>query len=248
MGGRGDHASCCRHDCQVFSGSSPHAASYATATAQSQSGRGDPRDDPTAVVVDDGAPKFSRGCISVPQDNLQSHRDRRDDGSTTSSDSNSEIINARSCSSSGRRVASGSNRFLRNKGGKRSFNASSSRSSRRTTCCGDFRSYPTRPRRKPRLLRRQRESAVVPCCRRRIGAVVAIAATVAGLFGSADAQYKTGTALYEDNMDIAEAALTASLKGGDYVEDVFYPDRQVCTSFDRYERIPLVRQGGVVPP
>lgn len=95
------------------------------------------------------------------------------------------------------------------------------------------------------MLRRQRESAVIPCCRRRIGAVVAIVATVAGLFGSADAQYKTGTALYEDNMDIAEAALTASLKGGDYVEDVFYPDRQVCLRLYRYERVSLVRQKGV---
>lgn len=55
-----------------------------------------------------------------------------------------------------------------------------------------------------------------------IGAIV-----VARLFGKADAQYKTGTALYEDHLDIAEAELTASLKGGEYVEDVFYPERQV---------------------
>ena len=51
---------------------------------------------------------------------------------------------------------------------------------------------------------------------------MAIVATVAGLFGKAEAQYKTGTALYEDHMDIAEAELTATLKGGDYVEAVSY--------------------------
>eukprot|EP00904_Undaria_pinnatifida_P012814 jgi/Undpi1/8663/HiC_scaffold_25.g11128.m1 len=63
--------------------------------------------------------------------------------------------------------------------------------------------------------------------RRRIGVAVAIGAiVVARLFGKADAQYKTGTALYEDHLDIAEAELTASLKGGEYVEDVFYPERQ----------------------
>lgn len=48
------------------------------------------------------------------------------------------------------------------------------------------------------------------------------------------AQYKTGTALFEEKMEAAEADLTATLKGGNYVEDEFYPNRQVLFVINCY--------------
>lgn len=42
-----------------------------------------------------------------------------------------------------------------------------------------------------------------------------------------EGQYTADTLLFEENMEKAEEDLTASLKGGDYVEDVFFPERQV---------------------
>lgn len=67
--------------------------------------------------------------------------------------------------------------------------------------------------------------------RRRPLPLVDIVALVVVAFGllrhTADAQYNPDTPLYEENMDKAEADLIASLEGGEYVEDVFYPERQV---------------------
>lgn len=48
----------------------------------------------------------------------------------------------------------------------------------------------------------------------------------------AHGQYKTGTALFEDKMAEAEVELTKTLQGGEYVEDIFYPDRQVSALID----------------
>lgn len=48
----------------------------------------------------------------------------------------------------------------------------------------------------------------------------------------AHGQYKTGTALYEEKMAEAEVELTETLQGGEYVEDTFYPDRQVSALVD----------------
>lgn len=216
MGGSRDHTSCYPCNRQVVSHSGSYAESDATSTVESPRVRSDPRDDPTAIVVDEGAPPMfiSRGCISAPHKNIRNRQNRRDDGSTTiESDSGS--------------IASRTNELPEEKKGEQSSNANSS--SIGSICSGNCRSDPTRRRRRG-LLRRQRESASIHYRRRRIGAVVAITAAVAGLLGQADAQYRTGTALYEENMDIAEAELTASLKGGEYVEDVFYPDRKVRTS------------------
>ena len=214
MGGRRDHTCCCPCNRPVVSHSRSHAASDATATVESRRGRSDPGDDPTAVVVDDGAPPmFSRGCISAPHENIRNRRDFRDDGRTTIGSDSSSIAGQR-------------NELPNRKGGELLHNANSNGMG--SICCGNCRTDPTRRRRRG-LLRPQRESPSIPSIRRPIGAVVAITAVVAGLLGKADGQYRTGTALYEENMDIAEAELTASLKGGDYVEDVFYPDRQVRT-------------------
>lgn len=220
MGGRGALTSFYRFRLQVVTCLRSHAASDATFTAESQRGRSD-SGDPTAVV-DDDAPMFSRCCISAPQEHIRSRRSRRDSGSTTSR-RNSTRSHAQSCSSSRRRIATRSRAFPRKKGGA----PSSDSNTRWTMCWRGCRSNPTRWRRRST---RHRQAAITPYCRRWIGSVVAIVATVAGLFGKAEAQYKTGTALYEDHMDIAEAELTATLKGGDYVEDVFYPDRQVRTT------------------
>lgn len=67
--------------------------------------------------------------------------------------------------------------------------------------------------------------------RSRRGLVVAITAAVAVavLPRGAEAQYNADTPLFEENMEKAEAELLTSLKGGDYVEDVFFPERQVST-------------------
>lgn len=92
-----------------------------------------------------------------------------------------------------------------------------------------------------RQMRRRRQ--------RRLSVRVVVAAAAAGLLGMAPvalAQYKEDTALFEENMETAEADLTASLKGGEYVEDVFYPERQVqhhvqfVCSFFQYSEISRV--------
>lgn len=62
-------------------------------------------------------------------------------------------------------------------------------------------------------------------------AAVAVAAAV--LPRGAEAQYNADTPLFEENMEKAEEELIASLKGGDYVEDVFFPERQVCMQLVR---------------
>lgn len=60
-----------------------------------------------------------------------------------------------------------------------------------------------------------------------MGTLALVIAALAMLSPTADAQYNPDTPLYEEKMDQAEADLIASLEGGEYVEDVFYPDRQV---------------------
>lgn len=65
--------------------------------------------------------------------------------------------------------------------------------------------------------------------RRRLATALAAAVATLWLPRLAEAQYIADTPLFEETMEKAEAELTASLKGGDYVEDVFYPDRQVST-------------------
>ncbi|CAN0375993.1 unnamed protein product, partial [Pylaiella littoralis] len=59
-----------------------------------------------------------------------------------------------------------------------------------------------------------------------LAAVMAVAVTVLLLPQITDAQYNADPPLYEEIMEKAEEDLTASLKGGEYVEDVFFPDRQ----------------------
>lgn len=90
--------------------------------------------------------------------------------------------------------------------------------------------------------RRERQphrTKVAALCRQRRLATVssAAAAAAAGLLLGiapyvAEAQYKADTPLYEENMETGEVELTALLKGGGYVEDAFYPDRQVLTDDD----------------
>lgn len=43
----------------------------------------------------------------------------------------------------------------------------------------------------------------------------------------AHGQYKTGTALFGEKMTEQEADLAEALQGGEYVEDTFFPERQV---------------------
>lgn len=49
----------------------------------------------------------------------------------------------------------------------------------------------------------------------------------AGMIRVAHGQYKTGTALFAEKMAEQEAELTEALQGGEYVEDTFFPERQV---------------------
>lgn len=60
-----------------------------------------------------------------------------------------------------------------------------------------------------------------------VAILVAVAVKVVVLPRSTNAQYTPDTPLFEETMAKAEEDLTASLKGGEYVEDVFFPDRQV---------------------
>lgn len=66
---------------------------------------------------------------------------------------------------------------------------------------------------------------------------IVVSAVLVGKVHVAQAQYKTGTALFEEKIEAAEADLTATLKGGNYVENEFYPNRQVivitCYSLKR---------------
>ncbi|CAM9598837.1 unnamed protein product [Scytosiphon promiscuus] len=59
-----------------------------------------------------------------------------------------------------------------------------------------------------------------------VGSVPLAVAFFVLLLHAAAAQYNPDTPLYEENMGKAEADLIASLEGGEYVEDVFYPERQ----------------------
>ena len=54
----------------------------------------------------------------------------------------------------------------------------------------------------------------------------------------AEAQYTAETLIFQEKMDAAEAELTATLKGGEYVEDHFYPDRQVEECRRKFENAP----------
>lgn len=99
-------------------------------------------------------------------------------------------------------------------------------------------------RRSPRKRPRKAEPAgivsappvvVVGQRRRRLAAGLA-AVAASWLHRSAEGQYIADTPLFEETMERAEAELTASLKGGDYVEDVFFPDRQVGTKSDQRRR------------
>lgn len=56
---------------------------------------------------------------------------------------------------------------------------------------------------------------------------VIVSVVLVGKNHVAQAQFKAGTALFEEKIDAAEADLTATLKGGNCVEDGFYPNRQV---------------------
>lgn len=63
--------------------------------------------------------------------------------------------------------------------------------------------------------------------RRRLVAAISAAVAAALLPREAEAQYNADTLLFEENMEKAHAELISSLEGGDYVEDVFHPERQV---------------------
>lgn len=58
-----------------------------------------------------------------------------------------------------------------------------------------------------------------------------------------EAQYKADTPQFEEKMETAEAELIESLEGGDYVEDVFHPERQV-----RQERRIFARYNSLCSP
>ena len=59
--------------------------------------------------------------------------------------------------------------------------------------------------------------------------MAAAAAAAVLLPRGAEGQYNADTPLFEENMDKAQAELISSLEGGDYVEEVFHPERQVST-------------------
>lgn len=50
----------------------------------------------------------------------------------------------------------------------------------------------------------------------------------------AQGQYKADTPLYEKKIAEAEAELTASLQGGEYVEDTFFPENKVRIRYAHY--------------
>lgn len=83
----------------------------------------------------------------------------------------------------------------------------------------------------PRRRRRLRQCGMRRRRRRLIASVVVVHVGIGllpmGMAPLADAQYKADTPLFEETMETAEAELTASLQGGEYVEDVFYPEQQV---------------------
>ncbi|CAM9623678.1 unnamed protein product, partial [Ectocarpus sp. 13 AM-2016] len=92
-----------------------------------------------------------------------------------------------------------------------------------------FVDHPEKNRRK----RRSRECDITDRRRRRrplplvsIGALASAAVVLLLSRTVVEGQYTADTLLFEENMEKAEADLTASLKGGDYVEDVFFPERQ----------------------
>lgn len=79
--------------------------------------------------------------------------------------------------------------------------------------------------------------------------VVAITAAVAAamLPRGAEAQYNADTPLFEENMEKAEAELIASLKGGDYAEEAFFPERQVSIALYTGLVLPPPYQSGAQP-
>lgn len=82
-------------------------------------------------------------------------------------------------------------------------------------------------RQRPRVVNRRSRRLWRPPL---VGVIVAVVVTAVILPRSANAQYNADTPLFEETMEKAEEDLTASLKGGVYVEDVFFPDRQVGVS------------------
>lgn len=76
---------------------------------------------------------------------------------------------------------------------------------------------------------------------RRQRLVVALTAVVAAavLPQGAEAQYNADTPLFEENMEKAEEELITSLKGGEYVEDVFFPEQQVSKTLGPLAVMPI---------
>lgn len=95
----------------------------------------------------------------------------------------------------------------------------------------------TRPRPPVVVDRRSRRRRWPPL----FAVIVAVAVTAVVLPRSAIAQYNPDTPLFEENMERAEEDLTASLKGGEYVEDVFFPNRQVGVSFKPHPYLKIPR-------
>ncbi|CAN0212441.1 unnamed protein product [Ectocarpus sp. 12 AP-2014] len=115
----------------------------------------------------------------------------------------------------------------RRRGGSTSSGAAFVAGCSRRTCV--FVDHPEKNRQK----RPSRECDTTDRRRRRrplplvsIGALASAAVVLLLSRTAVEGQYTADTLLFEENMEKAEADLTASLKGGDYVEDVFFPERQ----------------------
>lgn len=114
----------------------------------------------------------------------------------------------------------------------------SGRSPSRGTTCGPAAesSRHGNQRKRPRRLNPDNVLSVpgVATSRRRQPLVAALAAAVAAavllLPRGAEGQYNADTPLFEENMEKGQAELISSLEGGEYVEEVFHPERQVSTA------------------
>ena len=159
------------------------------------------------------------GRLCAPKPSMEFNRSGDLRRSTTSS-SPGRIVSARPPNgpSARRRHASRPARHLLAAGGSTEIDAESK---------GKGSGGKRRRRAKPASIVAGQPPVAISGRRRRRPAAALVAAAAVWLPRMAEAQYNADTPLFEETMERAEAELTASLKGGDYVEDVFFPERQV---------------------